>query len=582
MSSLRCMATDSTHADAAKAHGLDRFEERTRSALAELLGVAPTAVVLERPRQETMGEFALPCFRFAQAAGLKPPALAAELAAKLRIPQISAAAAGPFLNLKVEAEALASAVLADARRPDFGCAREALVSIVEFSSPNIAKPMHIGHLRSTVIGAALARMFERLGHRVIRINHLGDWGSQFGKLVAAWRRWGSEAELERAPIEHLLELYVRYHVEEAADTELAMEARRAFQELESGADNDTRATWKRFTAVSLRAFEQVYARLGVQFDHVRGESWYEGQLEDLVAWLEAQGVTETDDGAEIVRLDALGISTPCLVRTAHGTTLYATRDLAAAKSRWEEFAFDQALYVVGNEQSLHFQQFKGVLQRCGADWQARIEHIPFGLIRLSEGKLSTREGRVLLLAEVLDRAVELARTAIEEKNPELPDKQHAAEQVGIGAVLFHDLKHQRTKDVAFDWKEVLSFEGDTGPYLQYTHARCASILRKAGRAPPPSETVDAALVAEDARELMVALGRFPGALREAAAKRAPMVLAHALLKIGAAGNAFYREHRVLGGEAQALEDARLAVVDALRNVLAIGLGILGVPAPQEM
>jgi len=576
------MATDSTRADYDPAHGLDRFEARTRAALAALLGVDAAEVVLERPRQEAMGEFALPCFRFAQAAGSKPPALATDLAARLNIEEVSAAAAGPFLNLKVDATALARAVLADARSAGFASARQGLVTIVEYSSPNIAKPMHIGHLRSTVIGAALARLFERLGHRVIRINHLGDWGSQFGKLVAAWQRWGSEAELERAPIEHLLELYVRYHAEEARDPQLAEEARRAFQDLESGAENATRAIWKRFTTLSLREFERVYERLGVHFDHLRGESWYENHLAGLIAWLHECGVTETDAGAEIVRLDELGISTPCLVRTAHGTTLYATRDLAAAKSRWEEFAFDQALYVVGNEQSLHFQQFKGVLKRCGADWQERIEHIPFGLIRLAEGKLSTREGRVLLLVDVLDRAVELARAAVEEKNPEHPDKARAAEQVGVGAVLFHDLKHQRTKDVTFDWKEALSFEGDTGPYLQYTHARCVSILRKAGRAAPPTDAIDASLVAEDAHELMVAIGRLPGALREAAIKREPMVLAHALLKIGGAGNTFYREHRVLGAGSAALEDARLAVIDALRNALAIGLGILGVPAPEEM
>ncbi len=563
-------------------HGLDRFEVSLRMALAAQLGVAADEVVLERPRTEGMGEFALPCFRFAKALSRNPAALASELAASLVWPEGTAEAAGPFLNLRIHSDALARAVLADSRAPVYGNARQARVSIVEFSSPNIAKPMHIGHLRSTVIGAALARILMRLGHRVVKINHIGDWGSQFGKLVAAWNRWGSEEALERAPIDHLLELYVRFHAEEAADASLAEDARRAFQELESGAENATRATWQRFTALSLREFEKVYLRLGVVFDHVRGESWYEDKLSGLIAWLHARGVVETDDGAEIVRLEEFGITTPCLVRTAHGTTLYATRDLAAAKSRWEEFAFDQALYVVGGEQSLHFKQFKAVLQRCGAEWQERIEHIPFGLIRLAEGKLSTREGRVLMLSEVLDRAVELARVAIEEKNPEHPNKIAAAEQVGVGAVLFHDLKHQRNKDVLFDWKEVLSFEGDTGPYLQYSHARCCSILRKADRIPPPSGPEAAALVAEDGRELLVALGRYPGALREAAAKREPMVLAQALLRIGSAGNAFYREHRVIGAGSAALEDARLGLMDALRAVLADGLGLLGVPTPEEM
>ncbi len=562
--------------------GLDGFEARLRSALAEALGVDPATLALERPRQDGVGEFALPCFRFAQAAGKSPPSLAAELVAAARAAGFEATAAGPFLNVRVPTLELTKAVLRDARDDEFGAGCARAITLVEFSSPNIAKPMHIGHLRSTVIGAALARIFARLGHRVVRINHLGDWGSQFGKLVAAWNRWGSEAELERAPIDHLLELYVRYHAEEDGDPTLAAAAKQAFQELESGAPGPTRATWQRFTALSLREFDKVYRRLAVQFDHVRGESWYEPQLEPLLAWLRDCGVLEESDGALVVRLEEQGIKTPCLVKTAHGTTLYATRDLAAAKSRWEEFHFDHAIYVVGGEQSLHFQQFKAVLARCGAAWQERIEHVPFGLIRLAEGKMSTREGRVLLLADVLDRAVELARAAVEEKNPEHPDKAGAAEQVGVGAVLFHDLKHQRTKDVVFDWKEVLSFEGDTGPYLQYTHARLRSILRKAGRSVPAAEAVDLKLVAEESREVCVALGRLPAALREAAAKREPMVLAQALMKIGAAGNAWYRDHRVLGAGSPALEDARLAVVAAICTTLRNGLGLLGVPAPEEM
>lgn len=560
--------------------GLDRFAERIRVALAARLDCAPEEVRLEKPKQAAHGEFAFPCFQAAKARKSNPAQLAAELADELELQEVRPSAAGPFLNFCVDKTALAAAVLGDARREDFGGGRGGRTILVEFSSPNIAKPMHAGHLRGTVIGAALARIFFHLGENVVRINHLGDWGSQFGKLVAAWNRWGDEAELTAHPIRHLLQLYVRYHEEEKQDPTLDAEAKQAFQALERGEENEVREVWRRFTHESLKEFDKVYQRLGIEFDFVRGESWYEDKLEATLRWLETEQVLEPSQGATIVDLEAHGISTPALVKTAHGTTLYITRDIAAARSRWEEFAFDLALYVVGAEQSLHFDQLKGVLARCGCSWSERIEHLPFGLVRLTEGKLSTREGRVLLLADVLDRAVELAAEAVAQKNPEHANAEQAAQEVGVGAVVFHELKSARTKEVVFDWKEVLSFEGDTGPYLQYTHARCCAILRKAGRPAPPRDEVDAALLAEDG-ELLVALGRFPAAVREAAEKREPMILAQHLLRVAGAGNAFYRDRRVIGSE-PAVESARLTAVDALRNTLALGMKLLGVPAPDAM
>lgn len=567
--------------EAAAPHGLDAFAAPIRTALGSALGIDPDSIQLERPKNEEHGEFALPCFRYAKDAGKNPAQLAGDLAASLGIENVSASAVGPFLNFQIERTALARQILNDAGNEGYGRAADNELSIVEYSSPNIAKPMHVGHLRSTVIGAAMARLFDHLGHEVVRINHLGDWGSQFGKLLAAWKRWGDEAELQADPIGHLLKLYVEYHAQEEADPTLDVDAKAGFLALESGEDNEERRLWVHFTELSLAEFQKIYDRLDARFDLLRGESWYEDKLDDTVAWLESCGVVEDSDGARIVDLESEGINTPCLIKTSHGTTLYATRDLAAAKSRWDEFAFARCLYFVGSEQTLHFNQFKAVLKRCGTSWWDRLEHVPFGLVRFAEGKLSTRAGRVLRLQEVLDRAVELAREIVEEKNPEHPDKDTVAEQVGVGAVIFHDLSHARNKEVVFDWKEVLSFEGDTGPSLQYTHARCCSILRKADRPIPAPASVDPALLA-DAPELWVALGRFPGAVREAAEKREPMVLATALLKIGSAGNGFYREKRVLGTGDAALEGARLAAIDALRRTLALGLGLLGVPAPQEM
>ncbi|MBC8369536.1 MAG: arginine--tRNA ligase [Planctomycetes bacterium] len=562
-------------------HGIDIFADQIRRTVADALNVDAELIVLERPRQEELGEFALPCFRFAKQAKSSPPDLASKLANELQIENVTCEAVGPFLNFRVAAKELAHSVVVSAQADNFSQDRQHLTTLVEFSSPNIAKPMHVGHMRTTVIGAALSRIYSHLGHDVKRINHLGDWGSQFGKLVAAWSRWGSEEKLANDPIEHLLELYVRYHKDEKDDDSLAAEAKAAFQALESGEENETRATWRKFTELSLVEFNKIYQRFGIEFDFVRGESWYEDQLDSMIQWLDDCGVTEVSEGATIVNLEEQGIKTPSLVKTAHGTTLYATRDLAAAKSRWEEFNFDQSLYVVGAEQSLHFQQLKAVLSRCGAEWQQRMEHISFGLIRLTEGKLSTREGRVIALHEVLDRAVELAAKSIEEKNPELPNKESVAEQVGLGAIVFHDLKHQRQKDVVFDWKEVLSFEGDTGPYLQYTHARCCSILRRANKDVPACGDIDFSIL-EGSRDLWVAIGRLPQAVREAAVKREPMLIANALLKIASAGNGFYRDNQVLGTGDDQLEGARLLAIDTLRKTLALGMRLLGVPAPREM
>tara|TARA_B100001750_G_scaffold214187_1_gene197192 strand:- start:383 stop:2092 length:1710 start_codon:yes stop_codon:yes gene_type:complete len=561
--------------------GLDSFAANVKEALGNAIEQEPASLSLEIPREESHGEFAVACFQMAQAEGTDPPTVAKRLAKEIEIPGVTAEAVGPFLNFKVDSEILAQTVLEGALTSEYGKGEEHAATVLEFSSPNIAKPMHVGHLRSTVIGAALARILMRLGHRVTRINHLGDWGSQFGKLVAAWNNWGNEKSFLESPINHLLELYVRFHEEETDNPDLKDQAKEAFSELETEEDGETRQLWQRFTEASLQEFEQIYNRLGVSFEHIRGESWYENQLESLVEWLDSCGVLEESEGAQIIDLTEQGIDTPCLVKTAHGTTLYATRDLAAARSRWKEFSFDHSLYVVGSEQNLHFRQFKAALSRCGEAWAEKIEHIPFGLIRMAGGKLSTREGKVLLLSEVLDRACELATETIAEKNPDLPDRESVAEKIGLGAVIFHDLKHQRQKDVVFDWKEVLSFEGDTGPYLQYTHARCCSILRKANSPSISSAEVDSSLLS-DSKELMVALGRYPGALREAGRKREPSALAQSLLRIASAGNAFYRDKRVLGCGDENLEYARLAAVTALRNVLADGLHLLGVPAPEEM
>jgi arginyl-tRNA synthetase len=459
--------------------------------------------------------------------------------------------------------------------------------VIDFSSPNIAKPMHVGHLRSTIIGAAIGRLHVHLGYRVVGINHIGDWGSQFGALVVAIRRWRGECDLEREPVLGLLELYQRSKAALESDAAFRDEARLAWRELESGAEGEVRALWRWVTDVSLAAFERTYRRLGIRHDLVRGESFYEPLIDDTVQRIQAAGVAEVSQGALIVDLtpvDAGLKATPCLLRQSDGTTLYATRDLAALFQRQEEFAFERCLYVVGQEQKLHFRQLKAVLRRMQLDWEPRVEHVDFGLL-LGPGRVklaSRKKGQVLVLDELLDEVVEEARRIVAEKNPGLApaERERVAEEIGVGAVVFNDLKRERVKDVLFDKAEILSFEGETGPYIQYTHARLASIQRKAAAAGEGGAPVDPALFASEG-PILLRLGRFPEVVAAAARAAEPSLVSTALLGLCREVNSWYAAHRVLGVE-PALTAARLALVDASKSVIANGLRLLGLAAPEEM
>ena len=572
---------------------MQSFVHRITQALGNRLGVPQEEVRLEVPRDARLGDLAFPCFPLARTLRKAPPLIAAELAADLAggLADVSVEASGPYLNFRIERSALAAVVLGavEAGGAAYGGADvgQGRTVVIDLSSPNIAKPMHVGHLRSTIIGAAVQRLHELLGYRTVGINHIGDWGAQFGKLVAAIRRWGGEYDVEGQPIRSLLALYVRYHEQEAGDPTLAEEARAAFRELESGREGEVRATWRRLTELSLREFDRIYRRLGVRFDHVRGEAFYEPYLEQTIQRIVEAGITEESEGALIVRLDELekGMA-PCLLRKTDGTTLYATRDLAALFHRWEEFHFERCLYVVGSEQRLHFRQLGAVLARLGLEWRERVVHVDFGMLRLPEGKLSTRQGKVIFLDELLDRAVEEARRIIAEKNPELAAADEIAEQVGVGAVVFHDLKKERVKDVVFEWEQVLSFEGETGPYVQYTHARLASILRRAvplGLEPARPETIrglPAALV-EDAAPILLLLGRYPAVVRAAAEAAEPSLVSQYVLELCRETNSWYVGHKVLGDD-PVTSRFRLALVRGAKQVVASGLAVLGVAAPEEM
>jgi arginyl-tRNA synthetase len=568
---------------------LDGLRARVRSHFGGLPAELEGALALTRPKDPSLGDVALPCFAFAKLAGKPPPAVASELAQALAgDPALeSAVAAGPFVNFKLRRAALAAEVVHGvlAGEAPYGPWPKTGKSIViDYSSPNIAKPFHMGHLRSTVIGNALVRIHRHIGDTVHGVNHLGDWGAQFGKIMTAFLRWGSDEQLAQSPMRHLFDVYVRYGKEAKEDPTLAEESRLHYQRLESGEDNLERRLWKRLRDISLEAFQGPYRRLGVAFDHYTGESFYEDKMQDALELVRKAGILEESEGAEVVRLEQFGIKEPCLLRKSDDTTIYATRDLAAIFYRSQTFRFDRAIYVVGSEQKLHFKQLIGVLKRMGRPEADRIEHVDFGLIlaKNPEGKwekFATRSGNAIFLDEVLDEAVANVRKIIREKNPDLENADAIAEQVGVSAIVFNDLKNSRTTDVKFDWDAMLNFEGETGPYVQYAVARLSGILRNAGAARPPAD-FDPELLA-DADRVLLSMLEFGPTVQRASQDNEPSLITRLMIQVAGEIHSWLREHRVIDAEPN-VRDARLALVFAARRLLETGLGLLGVAAPERM
>lgn len=566
------------------------FTDAIRAALARATGLAEAEIKLEAPRDTALGDVAFPCFQAAKAAKKAPPAVAAELASSLAgaVPNVSVAAAGPYLNFTIERGALARVVIGEvaARGALYGGSNVGAgkTVVIDYSSPNIAKPMHVGHLRSTILGAALSRIFAALGYRVVGINHIGDWGSQFGGLVVALKRWSTEVDFEADPVRGLLEIYQRSKEAAEKDPDFAAAARAAWQALEKSPDSLERAIWKWARTQSLKGFDKTLKRLGIAHESVRGEFAYESSLKRVIATCERAGITQVSNGALIVPLadvDPALAETPCLLRQSDGTTLYATRDLAAAYYRAKEYGFERALYVVGAEQKLHFRQLKAVLKKLGVPWEPGIEHVEFGLLLGKDRKkLASRKGIVLVLDDLIDEVVEEATRIVREKNPELPDLERVAEQIGIGAIVFNDLRRERIKDVMFDRADILSFEGETGPYLQYTHARLASIERKAADLGEGTAAPDWSALS-DAGAVLGRIGRFPDVVRSAGERAEPSEIAVALLALGRDLNTWYVQARVLGQE-PAVTAARLALVRASKMVIGNGLRLLGCAAPDAM
>ena len=536
------------------------------------------AMLIERPKNAKMGDYAFPAFALAKIEHKNPALIAKDIAEKISDDNFtSIQAVGPYVNFAIDHAKLVNATLNDVltEKDHFGDQQLGEGNVpIDMSSPNIAKPMSMGHLRSTVIGNSIAKTLEKVGYTPIKINYLGDYGTQFGKLITAYRLWGNEEDVKKDPITNLFHYYVKFHEEAEKDPKLDDEGRAAFKKLENG-DEEEIKLWKWFREVSLQEFNRIYKELGVTFDSYNGEAFFNDKMQPVVDELREKGLLEESRGAQVVNLGE--DENPALILKSDGSSLYMTRDLAAALYRKKEYDFVMSLYVAGGEQSGHFKQLKQVLKKMGYDWADNIHHIPFGLITQGGKKLSTRKGNVVFLDKVLKDAVSLVEQQIEEKNPNLANKDQVAHDVGVGAVVFHDLKNDRMDNFDFDLEEVVRFEGDTGPYVQYTNARAQSILRKANK----EISMDNLSLNDDwSFAVAKALADFPAIVAKASEKFEPSIIAKYALDLSKKFNKYYANVRILDEDDQL--NARLALVQATSIVLTEALRLLGVNAPKEM
>ena len=539
---------------------------------------------IEIPPDRSMGDYAFPCFRLAKAMRKAPPAIAEELRAGITLPSsiTKAEVKGGYLNFFEDRAGAASATIKRvlAEGENYGQSNEGGGKnvCVEFSSINIAKPFHIGHLPSTAIGNSLNRIYKALGYNTIAINHLGDWGTQFGKMIVAYKKWGGGKPIEESTVRELVKLYVRFHEEAEKDESLNDEARAWFRKIEQG-DSEAVDLWQRMKTLTLKEVGEVYKLLGVEFDSYAGESFYEDKMQAVIDELDAKGLLKTDKGAKIVDLSEYNMP-PCIIVKSDGATLYATRDLAAAIYRKKTYDFVKSIYVVAYQQNLHFQQFFKVLELMGYDWVKDCVHVNFGMVSMEEGTLSTRHGNVVYLEDVLNASIEKTLEIIKEKSPDLEDKEAAARAVGVGAVVWGILYNSRIKDTSFSWKKMLNFDGETGPYAQYTHARCCSVLRKAGGY--DEADIDCTLLSGEAETALVkAIAAFPDTVKAAAEKYEPYLIARAAIEICSRFNKFYYDCRIMDDDMH-IRNARLALTDAARICIKNALYLVGLEAPERM
>ncbi|WP_010283479.1 arginine--tRNA ligase [Bacillus timonensis] len=535
--------------------------------------------LIEKPKFREQGDLAFPCFTLAKQYRKAPAVIAEEIATSIQGSLFEkVVATGPYVNCflnknEISKDILQSILTEGTNYGSHHFGEDAAITI-DFSSPNIAKPFSMGHLRSTVIGNSLANIVKKCGYQPIRINHLGDWGTQFGKLIVAYKLWGNELDVKTNPIKELLQLYVRFHSEVETKPELEEEARLWFKKLEDG-NEEAIALWRWFREESLQEFSRIYSLLHVDFVSFHGEAFYNDKMDATVDMLKGKNLLTKSDGAEVVDLSHENLP-PCLIKKSDGATLYATRDVTAAIYRQENYHFKKAIYVVGHEQSLHFKQIFLVLEKMGYVWGKDMVHVPFGFILKDGKRMSTRKGKIVLLEEVIKEAIKLAKQNIELKNPSLANKEEIAEMVGVGAIIFHDLKNERLNNIEFSLEEMLTFEGTTGPYVQYTHARACSILRKA----TVTDTSPIGLSDSYSWSVVKLLMEFPAIIKRSMQLYEPSVIAKYIMELAQEFNKYYSHVKVLHEDVE-MND-RVALVRSVTIVLKEGLRLLGIKAPEEM
>ncbi len=546
----------------------EAIEEQVRAmnATAEL-DATTISSMLEYPPDANMGDLALPCFKLSKILRNAPVKIAASLAENVKVPALARIeAVNGYLNMFIDGGYLAKQVLPEVLSkgerygaPDLGKGKTV---VLDYSSPNVAKPFHIGHLGTTVIGHSLKKLHEFAGYRCVGINYLGDWGTQFGKLITAYRLWGNKQTVEEGGIDKLVELYVKYHEEAEKDPTLNDRARAEFHKLEEG-DKENIALWQWFVKISLEEYKKTYAQLGIEFDSYKGESFYTDKMPAQVRKLRDMNLLKIDDGASIVDLEAYGMP-PCLILKRDGSTLYPTRDIAAAVYRKETYDFDKAIYVTSAGQSLHFAQWFKVVDLMGYDWADKLVHVPYGTVSINGAKLATRTGNVILLRDLFALAIDKVAAIMEEKNPDLADKEKIAEAVGVGAIVFYYLSNNRIRDINFIMEDALSFDGNTGPYVQYTYARTCSVLAK-------SESYDRevalTMTASEETELLKVISRFEETVRDAIDAYEPSIITRYILDLAGAYNRFYHNCSILGAENEAVRNTRLVLTEAAKTVL---------------